>query len=786
MSSFIPALLIKLTTILAVGLIIVGALRAASPSLKHIVLFATLTSALLLPVAMALSPSWNVPVLPQASTQMRAPAIAIAGSTDRSSSPGSALPANDARFRMTTTIPDAGEQSPTLATVGSWAERAAAAIPLAWALGCFAVLAWLTIGRLRLSRIGRSAWPLDSADWTKILDEEQREAGVELPVRLCSSPVVSTPLTWGWRQPVILLPEDAGDWSDEHRRIVLRHELAHIARRDSLAQLIAGISCALYWFHPAVWAAERRLRAECERACDDRVVSQGTPAAEYAAHLLEVARSARAFGAPGFLSVAMARPSQLEGRLLAVLSESRRRASTSRGARHAVAALSFVVLLPLAALKPVPTGDASVTTTSDGAKSFAFTTSSGDGSSMVQSTTIGHKSLGQPAEEPHSGSDATSSRAAGFDSTFALSTPARAGGTLSLDLKTGGAITITGWDRPEVAVEARLKGRDWRETEVRLRGSAGGATLESVFTGSSTSFSSSNAFTISVPRNFNVRVNSAGGAVNISNVEGQFSGVTGGGEINIRNSRGSVDLATGGGDIEVADSQLDGQVSTGGGMVKIERVSGDLNGSSGSGPVTYIRSGSSSSVSESQSDANTLSIGRGRSKRTINSSAITMTSAGGDVRLPEAPNGAYVTTGGGHIRIGPSGGTVYAETGGGPIDVGPATGSVEAVTGAGDVRIELEGSGNHAVNVSSGTGEVTLELPADLNATLDLETAYTNNFGRKTRIKADFPVQTTETTTWDDDHGTPRRYVRAHQTIGRGGPVIRIRTVNGDINLLRR
>lgn len=164
-----------------------------------------------------------------------------------------------------------------------------------------------------------------------------------------------------------------------------------------------------------------------------------------------------------------------------------------------------------------------------------------------------------------------------------------------------------------------------------------------------------------------------------------------------------------------------------------------------------------------------------------------MTSGGGDISVPEAPDGAYVTTGGGHIRIGPSGGQVYAQTGGGPIDIGPATGSVEAITGAGDVRIQLEGAGDHSVRVASGTGDVTLDLPANLNATLDLETAYTENFHRKTRIVSDFPLTVTETSTWDDSHGgTPRRYVRARQTIGSGGNVIRIRTINGDINLRRR
>jgi hypothetical protein len=78
---------------------------------------------------------------------------------------------------------------------------------------------------------------------------------------------------------------------------------------------------------------------------------------------------------------------------------------------------------------------------------------------------------------------------------------------------------------------------------------------------------------------------------------------------------------------------------------------------------------------------------------------------------------------------------------------------------------------------------VELVLPRDANVTLDLETSYTKNFHRKATIKSDLPLDVTETHDWDDSHGTPRKYVRVKQTIGKGGPVIRIRTVNGDIRI---
>ena len=65
MTAFIPALLIKLTLILAVGLTVAAVLRSLSPSLRHLVLFATLASGLSLPLVMFISPQWNVPVLPR-------------------------------------------------------------------------------------------------------------------------------------------------------------------------------------------------------------------------------------------------------------------------------------------------------------------------------------------------------------------------------------------------------------------------------------------------------------------------------------------------------------------------------------------------------------------------------------------------------------------------------------------------------------------------------------------------------------------------------------------------
>ena len=86
------------------------------------------------------------------------------------------------------------------------------------------------------------------------------------------------PLTIGWRRPTILLPVDCGSWTADKRRVVLAHELSHVARHDVFWQVAARLACAVYWFHPLAWLAERRLRVERELACDDAVLRFGQPA----------------------------------------------------------------------------------------------------------------------------------------------------------------------------------------------------------------------------------------------------------------------------------------------------------------------------------------------------------------------------------------------------------------------------------------------------------------------------------------------------------------------------
>jgi hypothetical protein len=152
-------------------------------------------------------------------------------------------------------------------------------------------------------------------------------------------------------RPVIILPVEAIDGPQQRLRAVLLHELAHVARADFLIQTTARIACAMHWFNPLVWLAERRLRVECERASDEMVLNAGLSPSDYATHLVDVLMAARPGREAPMGALAMGRRNGLEFRLRAILDDGRPRGrlSSRRIAMMALAALCF--LLPLALVR---------------------------------------------------------------------------------------------------------------------------------------------------------------------------------------------------------------------------------------------------------------------------------------------------------------------------------------------------------------------------------------------------------------------------------------------------
>ena len=79
--------------------------------------------------------------------------------------------------------------------------------------------------------------------------------------------------TIGWRRPVLLLPSDWRTWTETERRVVLAHELAHVARRDYLTAVIARVATSIHFYQPLVLWLSRQLRIQQELAADSHAAA---------------------------------------------------------------------------------------------------------------------------------------------------------------------------------------------------------------------------------------------------------------------------------------------------------------------------------------------------------------------------------------------------------------------------------------------------------------------------------------------------------------------------------
>jgi beta-lactamase regulating signal transducer with metallopeptidase domain len=113
-------------------------------------------------------------------------------------------------------------------------------------------------------------------------------------VQLRLHPTLGSPAVTGLFRPTIYLPAHAVEWNDDTLRMVLLHELGHLARRDLWTALTARLACLLHWFNPLVWVLRKHLLAQCEYACDAHVIASGANRDIYAHALCDVAEQASA------------------------------------------------------------------------------------------------------------------------------------------------------------------------------------------------------------------------------------------------------------------------------------------------------------------------------------------------------------------------------------------------------------------------------------------------------------------------------------------------------------
>ena len=379
--------------VLLVALVLTSLLRRRPAAVRHAIWTGAIAVQLLLPVLAWWGPRWQVPVperlrslVPEASIvtpidQSRDGSLIVARPEGREATASTvqvdrrsvvAPPAtSDANAATTPTA-----TAPATTTPAASATAATPAAPISlrtllvvvWALGAAVVLLRLAVGTLIVARLAKRGARIDDGGWLSLTQRLANTLRIQRPLILLRGDRLGVPVTWGVVYPIVLLPEDADQWTEERRRYVLVHEMAHVKRLDALTQLLGQVALALFWFDPLVWIANRRLQLEREHACDDYVLRHGTQPSTYAADLLSMVQSlgtpAHRSAQPAFAALAMARRSEFEGRMLSILDPVLDRHPLNRGRTLMSALATLLLVVPLAALQPIrPAPQASASAT---------------------------------------------------------------------------------------------------------------------------------------------------------------------------------------------------------------------------------------------------------------------------------------------------------------------------------------------------------------------------------------------------------------------------------------
>ena len=261
-SSLTASIVAKATVLLMLALIGTTLARRSRAAVRHALLAAAFGVLLALPAASLIVPPVRMVVSAPAPVRIASAPIGIPVAVPAAYS---SVPAPAPRWKL------------SVATI----------LLTGWIAGMALFLSPVLMGLWEVRSLRRRALPW--AHGQAVTERLARDAGIGRRVEVLLHEDLPGPMTCGVLYPAIVLPEEARAWDAEdlHRAVV--HELEHVRRGDWVVQCLARAVCAMYWFHPLVWTAWRRLTLEAERSCDDAVLGR-SEATAYADQLVGLAQ----------------------------------------------------------------------------------------------------------------------------------------------------------------------------------------------------------------------------------------------------------------------------------------------------------------------------------------------------------------------------------------------------------------------------------------------------------------------------------------------------------------
>jgi hypothetical protein len=274
-------------------------------------------------------------------------------------------------------------------------------------------------------------------------------------------------------------------------------------------------------------------------------------------------------------------------------------------------------------------------------------------------------------------------------------------------------------------------------------------------------------FQVQVPRDLQqVRVNTEGGALSLHNLAGLVAVESAGGSISLGDISGAIAANTGGGSIDATNTTNVLTLNTGGGSIKISGAKGKVNANTGGGSI----------ILGGAADAVNLSSGGGSVQVQQCGAELYVTTGGGSINVGDVIGKAKLQTGGGSIKLTSARGAVIATTGGGGIELYKLMQGARAETGAGPITAEFLGMGSDSM-LETSVGDVIVYVGPQARMTVKAELDMANGH----QIRSDF--SDLKITTDGADYG-PKNY-HASGSLNGGGPVLRVRTMSGNIEFRR-
>jgi beta-lactamase regulating signal transducer with metallopeptidase domain len=119
----------------------------------------------------------------------------------------------------------------------------------------------LAIGLRNIRLLHRNATCCHDEKWLNALQHCRTRLKIQRTILLCSASTLTTPLTFGWLRPILVVPVSLLEQSTPaEREVILLHELTHIQRHDFAWMILLHLVQALYWFHPLMWWFGRGFR----------------------------------------------------------------------------------------------------------------------------------------------------------------------------------------------------------------------------------------------------------------------------------------------------------------------------------------------------------------------------------------------------------------------------------------------------------------------------------------------------------------------------------------------